>query len=156
MSTGVLSGPRAKLGIIDASNKVARYFGIYESVSYGLTYDLAPVFILGRWTAASLDYTAVEPVQITCTGWRVVGHGPHTDGGMPAVQNLLTAQYLILVITDRKTQATVATISDVRATSFSTGVAARQLSQLTVTYMGIIVSDESTDNAEPASSTFLP
>lgn len=157
MSTGVLSGPRCRVAIIDPSNGIARYFGIYESINYGLSLDTQTPFILGRWTAASIDYTAVEPIQITCTGWRVVDHGPFTDGGMPRTQDLLTAQYLQLILTDRKTGKSVGVISDVRATSFSTGVAARQLSQLTVTYIGLMLSsDESVDNSEPASSTFLP
>lgn len=156
MSTGVVSGPRCKLGRLDPSSGVVRYFGIFESVSYGLTYDCQPVFLLGRWTAASLDYTAVEPVQVSCTGWRVVNHGPHTDGGLPKIQDLLTADYQLLSIVDRKTHAVIATIRDVRPTGYSTGVAARQLSQLSMSYIGIIADDEDTDNSEASDSVFLP
>lgn len=156
MTTGVFSGPRAKVGLVNPSTGVAKYFGIFESCSWGQTYDIQPTYILGRWTAASLDYTAVEPVQVTCSGWRVVGHGPHTDGQLPFIQNLLTADYLQIVVTDRKTGATVATIVDVRPSGYSTGVAARQLSQLTVSYMGIRAETEEGENTESAGSTFLP
>lgn len=156
MTTGVLSGPRVRLGRIDPSTGVVRYFGIYESCSFGMQYDVQPVFLLGRWTAAALEYTAVEPVNISCTGWRVVGHGAHTDGGLPRVQDLLTADYQVLTLHDRKTNQTIATIRDVRPTGYSTGYAARQLTQMSVSYLGILVDDELTDNSEPADSTFLP
>ncbi len=156
MSTGVLSGPRVKLGCVDVGTGIAKYFGIFESCSWGQTYDCQSVFILGRYTAASLDYTAVEPVQVTCTGWRVVNHGPHSDGRLPFIQNLLQADYIQLVLTDRKTGATVANIVDVRPTGYSTGFAARQLSQLTMSFIGIRAETEEGENVESSDSTFLP
>jgi hypothetical protein len=51
MTTGVISGPRVRLGRIDPATGVVRYFGIYESCSFGMQYDVAPVFLLGRGTA---------------------------------------------------------------------------------------------------------
>jgi hypothetical protein len=44
----VMSGARAKFGIVDPATGKARYLGIFNNVSYGLTYDAQPAYILGR------------------------------------------------------------------------------------------------------------
>jgi hypothetical protein len=152
----ILSGARAKLGLVDTSTGVTRFVGTFESISYGFQYDIASAYILGRWTCASLDYTSVEPVQISTSGWRVVDHGPHQDGFVPKVQDLLTSEYLTMVVQDRQTLKAVATIEGVRPGGYSTSIAARQLTQISQSWTGIIVNDELTSNAEPSSSTFLP
>lgn len=152
----VVSGARCKLGVVDPSTGVTRFLGTFESISYGFQYDIQPAYILGRWTCASLDYTSVEPVQISTSGWRVVDHGPHQDGFLPRVQDLLTSEYMTLVVQDRQTKKLIATIEGVRPGGYSTGVAARQLTQVNQQWTGLIVNDEMAVNAEPASSTFLP
>lgn len=156
MPPQVMSGARAKIGYTDPSSGITRFFGIFESISYGMQIDVSPVFLLGRWTAAALEYTSVEPVQVSTTGWRVVNHGPHTDGRMPKVQDIMKHEYMTIVVVDRLTLQAVATIKSVRPTSYNTGFAARQLSQMSMSYMGILADDESSDNSEPADSTTLP
>lgn len=152
----VMSGARAKVGMIDPNTNLLTVVGIYDNFSYGLQYDVAPAFILGRFTAASLDYTSVEPVNCTASGWRVVRHGAHVEGRVPNIKDLLTHDYIQIGVVDRQTLALVATIRDVRPTGYSSAFTARQLTQMTMTYMGIIVDDEDTDNHEPSDSTDLP
>ena len=152
----VMSGARAKIGMLDANTRQIRVVGIYNNFSYSLQLDVQPAFILGRFTAASLDYTSVEPCHCTASGYRVVGHGAHVEGRVPNIKDLLTHEYIQIVVVDRQTLAAVATIRDVRPTGYSSAFTARQLTELTMTYVGIIVDDESTDNSEPSDSTDLP
>lgn len=152
----VMHGARAKLGILSPSTNTIRFIGIIESISYGMTFDVQPSFVLGRWTCASLDYTSVEPIQINMTGYRVVDHGPHADGQLPKIQDLLNSDYCTIIVVDRQTLKEIAIIQDVRISGFTGGFAARQLSQLSISAVGTLVSDESTDNSEPADSTVLP
>lgn len=152
----VMSGARAKLGIVDPATGLATYIGIFNSASYSLTYDAQPAYILGRYSPAEIDYTAQEPVQITCAGWRIIDSGPHAVAKVPALQDLLTHEYLSLVLTDRQTNKNMATFHFVRPTGYSSTVTARQLEEVTVTFVGILVDDESTQNSESASAVDLP
>ncbi len=155
----VVSGARCKVyigasGSTDTQN--SQPVGIFNSISYGLTYDALPVFILGRYSAAEIDYTAQDVIGITCSGWRVVNHGAHADGQLPKLQDLLNADYISMIVEDRKTGAKLASITSVRPTGYSTTISARQLEEITVNFVGILVSDETAENDEAAGSTDLP
>jgi hypothetical protein len=153
----VMSGARAKFGILDPATGQAKYLGIFNNVSYGLTYDAQPAYILGRYSPAEIDYTAQEPVQITASGWRVIDHGPHADGKVPNLKDLLKHEYLTLTIVDRQNPSkNIAVFRDVRPTGYSTTISARNLEEITVTFVGIFVDDESTANAEDPSALDLP
>jgi hypothetical protein len=156
MPPKVMNGARCILGFFDPNKGQTTPVGIFNNVSYGLTYDVQPVFILGRYSAAEIEYTAQEPVTVTASGWRVIDHGAHQDGRLPSLQQLLTHEYLQLAILDRQTNKRVATIRDVRPTSFSTTISARALEELTITFMGIVMDDESTTNSETSTATQLP
>lgn len=152
----VMSGARAIVNILDKNTGLPKAVGIFNSFSYGVTYDVQPAYILGRFSAAALDYTAVEPVNITAGGWRVIGHGPHTEGLLPNLKDLLTTEQITLIVVDRATNKKVASISGCRPTGYSTAVSARQLQEMTNTYMGLLVDDEDTINEEAAGSNELP
>lgn len=130
--------------------------GLFSSVSWGGAYDVQPVFLLGRMSAAESVYTGSDVVQVTCSGFTVVDHGPFVDGAMPALQDLLTAGYIELGILDRETNKRIGRIHDCRAANFSRGANARSLSEMTITYIGLRVSDESVLNAEAPGASDLP
>ncbi len=157
----VISGARAKVGIWNATTGESKIIGSISNISYGVTFDVQPAFILGRFTAASLDYTGADVVQITASGWRVFGHGWHIDGQLPRIQDLLLAEPIELVIIDRQQEALggeprVAKIRNVRPTSGSGGFASRALSEMTHTFVGLLVDDESVTNAEHPTAADLP
>jgi hypothetical protein len=133
---------------MDPNTGIAQTIGIFDNCSYGLTYTVQPAFILGRFSAAELGYTSQEPVHITCSGWRVIGHGPFADGHLPQLQDLLTADYISMQVVDRQTGNPVATFESVRPTGFSTSIQARQLESMTLNFMGITIDDETADNSE--------
>lgn len=153
----VMSGARAKFGYVDPATGLANFIGIFNNVSYGLTYDAQPVYVLGRFSPAEIDYTAQEPVNITASGWRIFDHGPHVDGKVPNLKDLLNHEYLTLAIMDRQNPTrNLAVFRNVRPTGYSTTISARNLEEVTVTFVGIFVDDESTSNAEDPSALNLP
>jgi len=151
----VMHGARAKVSIVNGEGKVD-FLGIFTTVSWGLVYDVQPVFLLGRMGPDELVYTAQEPVSMQCSGFRVINAGAHKRAGMPNVSDLLTAGNIQIQILDRQTGLTVATVRDVRAVSYSTTLNARNLEEISVSYIGKIVDDEDTQNAEPQDSSTLP
>ena len=152
----VMNGARAKLARLDPATGKATVVGIFNSVSWGLNYQTEPVYILGRYTAAEIDYTSQAPVDIRASGWRVIGHGAHKDGGVPELINLLTEPYISLTVLDRATDRPIATMHRVRATSYSTGVNARQLQEVQVSFQGILVDEDDVKNSEHGSAADLP
>ena len=117
---------------------------------------MQPSFILGRYSAAELTTTGVEPVAITAQGWRVVDHGPMLEGGFTNVKDLLTQEYLLLQVFDRQTKKYVANIRGCLPTGFSSTVSAKQLQENTNTYLGLLMDDESMQNNEASDAADLP
>ncbi len=129
----------------------SKLMGTFSSFGYGLSYDVSPVPILGRHSVAELVYTGSEPVRCTATGWRVVGNGPHVAASMPHLGDLLTADYIELSVVDRQDPTVViAHIKSVRPESYSTTISAKSLTEVTHSFIGILVDDESGTNNEAA------
>lgn len=161
MPAKVMSGARARLGIFNPATGRTKTVGIFNNVSYNLTYDTQPAYILGRYSASEIDFTAMELVNITASGYRVIDHGPHVEAGVPKLQDLLTHDYLTLAIMDRQREVqggdgTIAKFHSVRPTGYSTTISARNLEEVSVTFVGILVDDESTQNTERPDSVDLP
>lgn len=152
----VVHGARCQVIIADPNTGTAGVVGLFNSISYGMSYDVQDVFLLGRVSADETVTTAQETVNVTCSGFRVVGQGAHKGAHLTALQDVLTAEYLQLAVYDRQTNQLIAKISSVRPTGFSTTINARQLEEISVSFKGILVGDESVDNAEPVGSSTLP
>lgn len=156
MPAKTMHGARAKVFIADPNGGKPQLVGIFNNVSWGLTYDVQPVNILGRFSPDELVYTAQEPVTVTASGFRVVNAGPHTIAKVPNLIDLLTHEYIELTINDRQTGSDVAKIHSVRPTGYSTTLSARALEEVTITFMGLLVDDEDTTNTERPDSATLP
>jgi hypothetical protein len=157
----VMNGARAKMGIYDPATGLTHVVGLFNNVSYNMTYEAQPAYILGRYSPAEIDYTSMDVVSITCSGFRVIEHGPHVEAGVPKLQDLLTSEYIHLAIIDRQREAQgkdgrISIFKNCRATGYSTSISARSLEEITVTFVGLLVDDESTTNDESPTSTFLP
>jgi hypothetical protein len=161
MPAKVMNGARAKLAIIE--NGKSRYVGLFQNVSYGLTYSAEPVYILGNFAPVEIEYTSQDAVQITCSGWRVIERGPFAEASVPKLQDLLLHEYMELVIEDRQSRerglpdqiVRIAKFRNVRPIGFSTQISARQLEEITVNFIGIKVDDESADNHESTTAPQL-
>lgn len=157
----VMSGARAKVGVHDAQTGETKIIGIFDNFNYGVVYDYQAAYILGRFIAAEIDYTSVEIVSISASGWRVRGNGVHVAGRLPRVQDLLFAEYLEMVVIDRQAEglgeeSRIAKLRQVRAITGGGGFSAKTLSQATLSYVGILVDDESTENGEHPTAADLP
>ncbi len=160
-SSKIVTGARMKFGVYSPETGQTKIIGIFNNVSYGLTFDAAPAYILGRYSPAEIDYTSQEPVSITASGWRVIDHGPHADVGMPGLQDLLNADYITLALIDRQAEAAggdarVAKFEQVRVTGYNTSVSARSQQEITVSFMAVLCSDESKTNSEHPTAANLP
>jgi hypothetical protein len=152
----VVHGARAVVRIASAGANAGTPVGIFSNFGYGLTYDVQPAFILGRFSAAELGYTGVEPVRCTATGWRVVNSGPHIAAQFPRVQDLLQHEYIQIDVVDRQTNKVIAIIKDVRPESYSSTIATKALTEVTHTFIGLLMDDESVDNVEGGEAAGAP
>lgn len=162
MPAKTMSGARAKVAVVDPATGRIRIVGITSSISYAYALDTQEVYILGRYSPAEIEYTAQEAVRGSCTGWRSVKHGPHREFLVPKLQDLLNHEYIEMAVIDRQTEQTdpnaarMAKINFVRPTGFSTTVNARQLQEVTMTFVGLLVSDEEGDHGESPGAVSLP
>lgn len=146
----VLTGARA---IVEVDNQIV---GIFESCNYGANIGAEPHFILGRFSAAEITANSYEAVSANCSGFRVVGNGVHTLPKMPKVQDLLNLGAITLTVRDRQTNETIARITGCVPISYSSGVNARASSRVQITYLGLILNDESGAQDESSGATNLP
>ena len=155
MPAKTMTGARGKVYLADLNGK-PQLVGIFSSVSWGLTFDVQPVFILGRHGPDELVYTAQEPVAVNCSGFRVIGAGAHRIAKVPNTRDLLTHDYINIVVEDRQTGRKIAEIHSCRPTGYSTTLNARNLEEISVSYIGLLVDDEDTLLSERADATTLP
>ena len=154
MAARTMHGARALVSIYDAVTGSSKPVGIWNNFSYNVSYDVQPVFTLGRYSAAELVTTGVEPVSITAQGWRVINHGPFIEGKLTPLQNLLTQEYLILQVSDRQNPGViVALIHGCLPTGFSSTLSSKQLQESSNTYVGLLMDDESVKNSEASSAS---
>lgn len=161
MPPKVMSGPRALVGVYDPSTGKTRVIGLFSNISWNLTYETQAANILGAYAPVEIDYVGQNEIPITCSGYRVIDHGAHAEATVPKLQDLLTHEYIELTVIDRQRQAQgkdgrIAKFRNVRPTGYSTGVSTRNLSEMTVNFVGIKVDDESTTNEESAGAASLP
>jgi hypothetical protein len=157
----VFHGARAKLGIYDPATGQTRIIGLFNNVSFGLTYEVQEAYLIGKHGPAAITYVAQNPVNISASGYRVIEHGPHIEAGLPRLQDLLLHEYLELSILDRQSEALgkdgrVYKFHQVRPTGYSTTISARQQTELSMTFVGMLVDDESVTNTERPGATSLP
>jgi len=160
-SSKVLTGARCKVGVYSPATGQTQIVGLFNNVSYGLAFSAQEAYILGKYAPAEIDYTSQDAVHITASGWRVIGHGPHVDGALPVLQDLMDAEYIELAIIDRQLEAAggdgrIAKFRNVRVTGYSTSISARQQVEITMNFVGILVSDESAENFEHPTAASLP
>jgi hypothetical protein len=141
--------------------------GIFNNVSFGVQYDISPVFLLGRTAAAELVYTGMEVVQVQASGFRVMEHGPfatvdQATGAalVPKLQDILNYEDLVVSLHDRletdPDKSVIMTLTNVKPQGFTSSVGARGLQDVTVTFQGLHLSDESGPNNEDPTAVDLP
>jgi hypothetical protein len=149
----VFHGARAILYV----GTIAR--GIFNNASWSYGLEDQEVPILGAFAPVEIAYVGASTVTVRCTGWRIIGHGPHQDGMVPKLNELLNYQDIQLVLMDRQSgpnDPPVMKLRDVKPLGYDTGVASKSLSEVTITYKGLRVDDESGPNEESNGAATLP
>lgn len=147
----IISGVRAQVFI------EGRLVGIFNNCSYGFSINVAPAFVLGRASPAELTNVGVDAVEVRCAGWRVRDNGPHVNG-VPHIQDLLTADDITITLHDRLAPASapaLMTVIGCRSTGYTTSVTQKQQQEITVTFLGLTISDEAGVNAEPQDASSI-
>jgi hypothetical protein len=136
-----MTGARARL-IIDG-----KLIGIFQMCHYALNFHAAPVYILGNYAPQEITLTSQEPITVTCRGWRIIDQGPHTaqGGRVPKLQDLLRHEDISISIFDRQTNKEIMTVVGCRPIGYNTDLSTGNQQQITVTFQGLKLSDETGD-----------
>lgn len=132
----ILTGSRAKIAI--AGNVV----GLFANCSWSVRQDKAPAYILGRYNPAEITPTSQEPVSISLTGYRVVDAGPYAVANATLLRDLLNEEDFDVTVIDRQSGKTIFTAVGCRVTGWSSGVAARGVSDIRIDVIGLKGEDE--------------
>ena len=138
----VVNGARTKIIIDDKVVAVS-------SISFNISNDVQPVVICGNPGPVELNYVGVAPVSGSITGWRIIGHGPFEETKYCRPENILNQPSVTLQVFDRQTGRPIAKIREVKITSWGTGYTARQQSEFTCHFMGLMYDDETTITDSP-------
>ena len=152
----ILSGARVVVKIALPGGGSPQTIGIFTRCSWQVNTPAEGAWILGRMSAAALEYTSYELVSISATGWRVIGQSAEQAAGMPKLQDMLDQGYLTFDIIDRQTDTLILHVENVRAVGYSGDFASKSLAEMPVSYLGIKAANESGEQTEGPGATDLP
>ncbi len=135
--------------------------GVFNSVSYSMGITVVPIEVLGSLLPVELCQTSEDVVQITCSGFRVLNAGPYADGKVPLVKDLLKYDGVTLAIYDRQGNkndtggplSPILTVQNAKCTGYRTTHNAKGVSDLEITYMGIVARDENSGANDPSKAS---
>jgi hypothetical protein len=158
MAGKVMTGARAVVFMDDPATNTSRAVGIFTDCSWGVSYGVETIFVLGSYGPVESIYTSMDATTLTCSGYRVIDHGPHIEGAVPKLADLLHHEYVSMTCLDRQTNKTLAKFRSARPAGYNTALAHRQPESCTVTYIALRCDDESVQNDETpdTNATSLP
>lgn len=146
----ILTGARAKILV----NGVP--VGLFANCSWSIRQEKVPAYILGRYNPAEITPTSQEPVQLTLTGYRVVDAGPYAVANATLLKDLLLEEDFTVIVLDRRAgdgeggsqPKPIFTANGCRVTGWSSGVAARGVSDIRVEIIGLVGWDEASTDGD--------
>ena len=132
----ILTGARAK--VLINGNVV----GLFSNCTWSLNQEKVAQFILGRFSPAEITPTSQEAVSVTLRGYRVVDSGPYKVANATLLKNLLQEEDFSVVILDRQTGKSIFTAVGCRVLGWSSGVAAKGVSDIELRILGLRAEDE--------------
>lgn len=143
MQNKIINGARAKIYLQRPGDAAPKLIGFFNSVSCQVAYDVQPAFTLGRYSAADVNYTAMELVAVRASGYRVYGNDPNDIA--PTVNDLLAqTEGMTLLIYDRQSpgKKPIMNVTGLLCTGYDTGVSARGQSEVSFNFVGRTVEQE--------------
>lgn len=138
----ILTGARA---LVYFENNLV---GLFSSANWSIMQEKVPAYILGRYNPSEITPTAQEPIRISLTGFRVIGKGPYAVAKATMLKDLIDEGDFTLKVVDRQTNQTVFNAFECRVVGWSSGVAARSVSDVRLEVIGIKGGDEEVENAD--------
>lgn len=132
----ILTGARAK--VLINGNVV----GLFSNCTWSLNQEKVANFILGRFSPCEITPTSQEAVSVTLRGYRVVDSGPYKVANATLLKNLLDEEDFSVVILDRQTGKSIFTAVGCRVLGWSSGVAAKGVSDIELRILGLRAEDE--------------
>ena len=131
---------------------------IAENYSYSISTPAEPIHLLGRMSSAEIVHLSYEAVPISLSGIRIINQGAHVQGKVTKLQDLLNSEDLTISISDRQNPSgsPVANFIGCKSTGYSTGVAAKGSSRISINYMARMMEDESGNQSESSGAVELP
>lgn len=142
----VVTGARAKVYV---NNQLV---GIFESCTISSSLGTEPIFLLGRYSPDEISITSSEAVNVSCSGFRVVGAGMHTLPAVPLVSDLLQFDPFTIAVVDRSTGETLETVLGCVPSSNNTNYNAKSTSKISITYIGTINYQEDSNDSDPGNT----
>lgn len=146
MANNVMTGARAKISVGE------KVIGIFDSCQYGAALGNEGVFTLGRYAAHEVAITSYELVQVSCSGFRVIGSGFQEHLSAPTLEELIKLEGVDITVVDRKDSKTIAKIIECKAVNWGEAQQAKATTKFSITYLGLILSTPDEPNAEPEQS----
>jgi len=151
MSTSkIMTGARAILRI------GGKEIGIFSECSWSYRLDIAPAYVLGRYSVAETTYTGSDPVSVDCAGFRPVGDafGPHqtltgTTALVPLLADLPNYSNVEIEIFDRQSGNSLMKVVECKPTGYSTALRARDQETISISFVGKRVSADGIENVDP-------
>jgi hypothetical protein len=116
--------------------------GMFTDVSWGQSYSEQELFVLGRYSAADIVYTAANTVTVSATGYRAYNKGAFVVAKLPTIAQLSAYQGITLEIEFAGNDKGIVQVFDVKPIDYSSRASARGVMELSITFKGIISSDE--------------
>lgn len=132
----IFTGARAK--VLINGNVV----GLFSNVSWSLQQAKVPNFILGRFSPAEITPVDQDAVRMSLSGYRVVDSGPYKVANATLLKNLLSEEDFSVAILDRQTNKRIFQADGCRVLGWSSGAAARGVSDIRLDIIGMIGQDE--------------
>lgn len=140
----VLSGAKITFYLGDMTTPV----GYGTALNYTITHDLVPIHVLDR--LAPIEYAEVSySVNFSVSRFRIpkIANKPGTGspvelGWQSKLQDMFTQGTIKARIYDKSTQQDILVIDEVKMTSRSGSVAARDIANETLDFVGILAYDE--------------
>ena len=130
--------------------------GLFDSATYNVNHGAEPIFTCGRHSPHSISITSQEAVSVSCSGFRIIGNGAHVLPKAPKLQDLLNLEDITISIKDRTTGTNILIVKGCKVVGHSGGVQAKQISKVSVNYLGTAYNDESGDQEEAGGAAVLP
>lgn len=116
--------------------------GLFSQCNWSIGQDKQPAYILGRFNPAEITPTSQDPVSLRLTGYRVVDSGPYAVAGASQLKSLLNEEDFSVAIQDRQSGKVIFKAFGCRVRGWSSGVAARGVSDISLDIVGLVGEDE--------------